>query len=68
MARRIYQRAQEAAAAFDEVLTERLVRRQAGLQSRYAVSLDQLMPRTADVRRFPDLVRLVAQQRLKELP
>jgi serine/threonine protein kinase len=67
-ARRLYRRAQEAAVAFDEVLTQQLLARQVRWQSRFGVDFAEWAPATSNIRRLPDLIRTVAQQRLDQLP
>jgi hypothetical protein len=66
-ARRLYQRAQEAAVAFDEDLSQQLLARQVRFQERFGRDATSLAPPTAAMRQLPDLIRSVSQQRLKEL-
>ena len=66
-ARRLYQRAQEAATIFDEALTEQLLARQLSLQNEFGKDFKTWLPATADLRRLPDLIRTVSQQRLDEM-
>jgi len=66
-ARRWYGRAQQAATAFDEVVSVRLQERRVRLQARYSFPFDEWMPETTSMRAFPDLVKSVAQQKLNQL-
>ena len=67
-ARRLYKRAQEAATYFDEVLTQQLLAQQVSWQSRWGVEFTGWLPNTSDMRRLPDLIKAVSQQRLDQLP
>jgi hypothetical protein len=68
-ARRFYLRAQQAAVAFDEVLTPRLVDKQARWQAQFGRDFDFWLPKNAsEVRVLPDRIRTVSQQRLDQLP
>jgi hypothetical protein len=68
-ARRFYLRAQQAAAAFDEVLTPRLVDKQARWQAQFGTDFDFWLPKNvSDVKILPDRIRAVSQQRLDQLP
>jgi len=67
-ARRLYRRSQEAAVAFDEVLTPGLLARQVRWQLQFDVDLELWMPDKTRVRKLPELIRTVAQQRLDQLP
>ena len=67
-ARRLYRRAQEAAVKFDEVLVEQLRTRQVRWQSEFGSDVSEWAPSTSAVRRLPDLIRTVSQQRLDQLP
>jgi hypothetical protein len=66
-ARRLYRRAQEAAVKFDEVLAEQMQRRQVQWQVAFGRNVTEWAPTTADMRRLPDLVRTLSQQRLDSL-
>jgi hypothetical protein len=68
-ARNMYRRAQEAAQAFDEVLSEQALREQDWWQFRLRVNFadwDWAFP-VADLRKLPNLIRTVSQQRLDQL-
>jgi hypothetical protein len=67
-ARRLYRISQEAAVAFDKALTQELFARQIRWQSQYGVDLEMWMPDKTGVRKLPELIRTVAQQRLDQLP
>ena len=67
-ARRFYLRAQQAAVGFDEVLTPRLVDRQARWQAQFGRDFDFWLPKNAsEVKILPDRIRAVSQQRLDQL-
>ena len=67
-ARRFYLRAQQAAVAFDEVLTPQLVDRQARWQAQFGRDFDFWLPKNAsEVKILPDRIRAVSQQRLDQL-
>lgn len=66
-ARRLYRRAQEAAVKLDEVLVEGLRASQVRWQTAFGRSVSEWAPSTAAVRRLPDLIRTVSQQRLDQL-
>ena len=67
-ARRLYQRAQAAAVRFDQELTKRLLVNEARWQSEFGPDFEpSWLPPTADMRRLPDLIRSVSQQRLDQL-
>ena len=67
-ARRLYHRAQQAATAFDEVLTVQLIANEAKWQQQFGVDFVGWVPSTADLRKLPDMIRSVSQQRLDQLP
>ena len=67
-ARRFYLRAQQAAAGFDEVLTPRLIDRQARWQAQFGRDFDFWFPTTSQMKTLSDRVRAVSQQRLDQLP
>jgi len=66
-ARRIYGRAQEAAKVFDEQLSHDVELQQERWQSRYGLETAKWAPPIGQIRRLPDLVRAVAQQRLNQI-
>jgi hypothetical protein len=67
-ARHFYLRAQQAAVAFDEVLTPQLMDRQARWQAQFGTDFDFWLPKKAsDVNVLPDRIRAVSQQRLDQL-
>jgi hypothetical protein len=66
-ARRIYGRAQEAAKVFDEELSQDVVSQEERWQTQYGVETAKWAPPIGQMRRLPDLVRSVAQQRLNQL-
>ena len=66
-ARRFYLRAQQAAAGFDEVLTPRLVDRQARWQAQFGSDFDFWFPDASQMKRLPAQIRVVSQQRLDQL-
>ena len=66
-ARRFYLRAQQAAVGFDEVLTPRLVDRQARWQAQFGRDFDFWFPNASDMKILPDRIRAVSQQRLDQL-
>lgn len=67
-ARRLYQRAQAAAVRFDEELTERLLANEVRWRSEFGRDFAPTwLPPTSDLRRLPELVRTVSQQRLDQL-
>ena len=65
-ARRFYLRAQQAAASFDEVLTPRIVDRQARWHAQYG-DFDFWFPDASQMKILPDRIRAVSQQRLDQL-
>jgi hypothetical protein len=66
-ARRFYLRAQQAAVGFDEVLTPRLVDRQARWQAQFGKDFDFWLPNASEMKILPDRIRAVSQQRLDQL-
>jgi hypothetical protein len=66
-ARRFYLRAQQAAVAFDEVLTPRLVDRQARWQAQFGRDFDFWLPDASEMKELSDQIRAVSQQRLDQL-
>ena len=66
-ARRFYLRAQQAAVRFDEVLTPRLVDRQARWQAQFGRDFDFWFPNASEMKILPDRIRAVSQQRLDQL-
>jgi hypothetical protein len=66
-ARRSYLRAQQAAAGFDEVLTPRLIEKQARWQAQFGSDFDFWLPNTSEMKELSDRVRAVSQQRLEQL-
>ena len=67
-ARRLYTWAQEAAVRFDEELTERLLANQIRRREQFGPDFTDWLPSTSELRRLPDLIRTVSQQRLDQLP
>jgi hypothetical protein len=65
---RFYLRAQQAAAGFDEVLTPRLVDRQVRWQAQFGRDFDFWFPNASEMKKLPDWIRAVSQQRLDQLP
>jgi hypothetical protein len=66
-ARRFYLRAQQAAVGFEEVLTPRLVDRQARWQAQFGKDFDFWLPNASEMKILPDRIRAVSQQRLDQL-
>ena len=66
-ARRFYLRAQQAAVRFDEVLTPQLVDRQARWQAQFGRDFDFWFPNPSEMKKLPDGIRAVSQQRLDQL-
>ena len=66
-ARRFYLRAQQAAAGVDEVLTPRLVDRQARWQAQFGRDFDFWLPNASEMKELSDRIRAVSQQRLDQL-
>jgi len=66
-ARRSYLRAQQAAVGFDEVLTPRMMDRQARWQVQFGKDFDFWFPNTSEMKILPDRIRAVSQQRLDQL-
>jgi hypothetical protein len=66
-ARRFYLRAQQAAVRFDEVLTPRLVDRQARWQAQFGKDFDFWLPNASEMKILPDRIRAVSQRRLDQL-
>ena len=66
-ARRFYLRAQQAAVGFDEVLTPQLVDRQARWQAQFGRDFDFWFPNPSEMKKLPDRIRAVSQQRLDQL-
>lgn len=66
-ARRFYLRAQQAAVGFDEVLTPRLVDREARWQAQFGRDFDFWFPNASEMKILPDRIRAVSQQRLDQL-
>lgn len=66
-ARRFYLRAQQAAVGFDEVLTPQLVDRQARWQAQFGRDFDFWLPNASEMKKLPDRIRAVSQQRLDQL-
>jgi hypothetical protein len=66
-AARLYRRAQEAALAFDEVLSQQAVNTQARWESEVGVDLTAWALPIPQLRTLPDLIRTVAQQRLDQM-
>ena len=61
------QKAQEAATKFDEETTQSLVREQASFQQQFGPDFVNWLPSTADLRKLPDMIRSVSQQRLDQM-
>ena len=66
-ARRFYLRAQQAAVGFDEVLTPRLVDRQARWQAQFGRDFDFWLPDASEMKQLTDRIRAVSQQRIDQL-
>ena len=66
-ARRLYRRAQEAATAFDELLSQEVLSQQERWQAQSGFDLAPWTPSIGHLRKLPDLVRAVANQRLQQL-
>ena len=66
-ARRSYLRAQQAAVAFDEVLTPRLEERQARWQAQFGRDFDFWLPKASEAKILSERIRAVSQQRLDQL-
>ena len=66
-ARHFYLRAQQAAVGFDEVLTPRLVDRQARWQAQFGKDFDFWLPDVSEMQKLTDRIRAVSQQRLDQL-
>ena len=66
-ARRFYLRAQQAAVGFDEVLTPRMMDRQARWQAQFGRDFDFWFPNVSEMKILPDRIRAVSQQRLDQL-
>jgi len=66
-ARHFYLRAQQAAVGFDEVLTPRLVDRQARWQAQFGRDFDFWLPNASEMKTLTDRIRAVSQQRLDQL-
>jgi len=66
-ARRFYLRAQQAAVGFDEVLTPRMMDRQARWQAQFGRDFDFWFPDASEMKKLPDQIRAVSQQRLDQL-
>ena len=66
-ARRFYVRAQQAAAGFDELLTPRLMDRQARWQAQFGKDIDFWLPQPSEMKELSDRIRVVSQQRLDQL-
>ena len=62
-----YLRAQQAAVGFDEVLTPRLVDRQTRWQAQFGKDFDFWFPNASEMKKLPDRIRAVSQQRLDQL-
>lgn len=65
-ARRFYLRAQQAAVGFDEVLTPRMMDRQARWQAQFG-DFDFWLPNAPEMKILSDRIRAVSQQRLDQL-
>ena len=65
-ARRLYDRAREAATAFDETVSEQVLSRQELWQEQFGLTPDWKL-HVGLVRMLPDLVHVVADQRLRQL-
>jgi hypothetical protein len=66
-ARRFYLRAQQAAVGFDEVMTPRMMARQARWQAQFGSDFDFWFPNASEMKILPDRIRAVSQQRLDQL-
>jgi hypothetical protein len=66
-ARRVYLRAQQAAVGFDELLTPRLMDRQARWQAQFGKDFDFWFPNASEMKELSDRIRAVSQQRLDQL-
>jgi hypothetical protein len=66
-ARRFYLRAQQAAVGFDEVMTPRMMARQARWQAQFGRDFDFWFPDASEMKILPDRIRAVSQQRLDQL-
>ena len=66
-ARRFYLRAQQAAVGFDELLTPRLMDRQARWQAQFGKDFDFWLPNASEMKELSDRIRAVSQQRLDQL-
>jgi hypothetical protein len=66
-ARLFYERAQQAAVKFDEELVSTLQANQVRYETQWGREFSSWLPPTSDLRRLPDLIRSVSQQRLDEL-
>ena len=66
-ARRYYLRAQQAAVGFDEVMTPRMMARQARWQAQFGRDFDFWFPNASEMKLLPDRIRAVSQQRLDQL-
>lgn len=66
-ARRSYLRAQEAATRFDETLLPHLVNKQLRWQEQFGRGYDFWLPNEADMKKLPDRIRTVSQERLDQL-
>lgn len=66
-ARRYYLRAQQAAVAFDEGLTPRLMARQARWQAQFDRDFDFWLPKASEMKELSDRIRTVSQQRLDQI-
>jgi hypothetical protein len=66
-ARRSYLRAQQAAVEFDEVLTPRMMDKQARWQAQFGRDFDFWLPNASEMKELSDRVRAVSQQRLDQL-
>jgi hypothetical protein len=66
-ARRFYLRAQQVAVGFDELLTPRLMERQARWQAQFGKDFDFWLPNASEMKELSDRIRAVSQQRLDQL-
>jgi hypothetical protein len=66
-ARRFYLRAQQAAAGVDEVLTPRLMNRQARWQAQFGGDADFWLPNESEMKELSGRLRAVSQQRIDQL-
>jgi hypothetical protein len=66
-ARRVYLRAQQAAVALDDVLTPRLMDRQARWRAQFGSDSDFWLPKASEMKELSDRIRAVSQQRLDQL-